>query len=198
MDRQRTISLKRPRATKYGRFKYSKLTRTLGAFPLKMRLSYTWKIIADVTGGCDDVGNLTGFLQASNDWASCKALYATYKMNKCLVQYIPNFGVTPASVSDQTLFGIAYDHSNATALTNINQVADYENYMFGLPGAAMNVAKSMKFRVRALNSPGPYNTNESTNYAGFLKLYMKDNAYFEENVICTLIFQFYVTFSGLQ
>lgn len=198
MDRQRTIVLKRPRASKYARYRSTRLTRALGAFPLKMRISYTWKIVGGVSGATLDVGNLTGFLQVSNDWASCKGLYAAYKINKVLVQYLPNFGPQGDSLVAATPFGVAYDNSNATALSNINQVGDYENYMFCFPGTVANRPNSMKFKVRPINSAGPYNTNEATNYAGYLKCYMNDNPAFEGTTICTLLLQFYCNFSGVQ
>ena len=195
MDRQR---MKRPRASKYARYRSTRLTRALGAFPLKMRISYTWKIEGGLAGGTSTVGNLTGFLQASNDWASAKGLYASYRINKVLVQYIPNFGPQADSATVSTAFGVAYDNSNSAALTNINQIPDYENYMFGFPGTVANRYSVMKFKVRPINSSGPYNTNEATNYAGYLKCFMGDNIAFDGTTICTLVIQFYCIFSGVQ
>jgi len=189
---------KRPRVTKYPRYRNTRLNRTLGRFPLSIRISYTWKLNGNVAGGCTEVGALTGFLQSSNDWASCKGLYASYKINKVLVQYLPNLGGQLGTVNDITALGIAYDHSNQTPLTNINQIADYENYIFAFPGSNTNSEKTLKFKIRAIGTAGPYNTNDATEYAGWLKMFMEDNAEYAAATICGLIIQFYVVFSGVQ
>lgn len=189
---------KRPRVTKWPRYRATRLTRTLGRFPLNIRISYTWKIEGGISGGTVGVGSLTGFLQASNDWASCKGLYASYKINKVLIQYVPNLGSQVGTEAGITALGIAYDHSNQTALSNINQIPDYENYMYCYPGHIDNPEKFMSFKVRSIGTVGPYNTNDNTEYAGWIKLYMRDNAEFSASVICTLVLQFYVTFSGVQ
>lgn len=167
-------------------------------FPLYIRISYTASMVTDGTGKYAVAINLTTCLQGSNDWASCKGLYANYTVKKCLVQYLP--GWTPINgvlTGSSRAFGMAYDHTNSTALVAFNQVADYENYQFALPGSIAHARVNLKFKIRPI-APGPWNTNDNTNYIGWLKTFLDSSVELENSTFGTLVFQFYCQFGGVQ
>lgn len=197
MDRQGTITLKRKRISKYKRYRPSKLTRTLGAFPLYIRISYTWAVTGDNNGATYQVLSLSGALQGSNDWSSCKGLYANYNVRKCTCQYLPCSGLQTSALANNPVLGMAYDHSNQTPLTQVNQIGDYENYAFGFPGHLPGMMKTFSFSIRPLEQ-GPWNTNDNTNYMGWLKLIKEASTTYQSASLGTIVVQFYCIFGGMQ
>lgn len=125
-------------------------------------------------GVAKTVFGLTTSLQAGNDWANLAATYQQFNIVhvrvQCLLPGIVNG--TVAGPYGQVL-GICYSTKDSTALSNINQIGDYEEYAYYELNGHGDKKKTFSIRPRPKIKP-PQTTNDATENFGYVKLYSSD------------------------
>jgi len=114
-------------------------------------------------------------LQFSNDWASCAGTYQQYNiLNVTVKMYLASTQVgDTASSPHLTCVGLGYS-STSGALTNLNQVSDFKQYVIaGTSGRDTTYPVVFKFKPRPSVKP-PFLTSSDTETFGYLKGYSDD------------------------
>lgn len=162
-----------------------------------VKLATTVKCETDVDGIWRTSYPLVETLRASNDWANFAGSYQNFNIVKVKVQVITGSSLqTSASYTNTHYMGIAYSGKDGTAITNINQIADYQNYMVWSPvNADSSQRRFFKFRPRPKIRP-PQQTSDSTENFGWLKAFTTNIGNNGTRDCAYLVFVFTCSFSG--
>lgn len=151
-----------------------------------------------VAGPMNTVVGLIASLQGSNDWADFAGSYQFFNINKVKVHIFPTNATTAFAVPAVGLCGMAYTGKDSNVITNMNQVSDYENYVFWAvnwsdPNSAQ---RYFKFRPKPSIQP-PQACNDNSEKYGYIKTYSDfSGAMGQAYATATYIVTFDVTFSG--
>ena len=187
LSRSRSRMFKQPNISKavYGKENVVKLTTTVQA----------------LTGAGDGIWRtvypLVQTLQASNDWANFAGSYQNFNIIKVKIQVIPGVSSPTSTAFTNTQFmGIAYSGKDATAVTNINQLPDYQNFMVWSPVNADAFSRRFfKFKPRPKIRP-PQQTGDAAENFGWLKSFSTNIGNSLSKDCCYLVFTFSCIFSG--
>ena len=188
----------RQKTIRKSRYRSRNIYRQPRSIGVPVRLTYQ----TDVTTGLNSpyygqkVIGLVYALQNSNDWGSMAALYAQYKVQKIHVTIIPGFCMTPSNGSC-SLAGIAYDNGNSGALTQINQVSDYENYALTTFNNVVSIPKTFTFTPRPRTN-WPLPSSSSDENMGWIKAVSTQDGGGSSRVVMKLIIKFYVYWGSLE
>lgn len=187
LARSRSKLFKQPNISKatYGKENTVKLTTTVKG--LTTNLDGVWR----------SVYPMVATLRASNDWANFEGSYQNFNIVKVKIQVITGVSIpTSAAFTNTQFMGIAYSGKDATAVTNINQLADYQNFMVWSPvNADSSERRFFKFKPRPKIRP-PQSTSDAAENFGWLKAYSTNIGNSLEKDCCYLVFTFSCIFSG--
>jgi len=151
-----------------------------------------------VAGPMNTVVGLVASLQGSNDWADFAGSYQFFNINKVKVHIIPTNGTIAFATVAVGLCGMSYTGKDSNAITNMNQISDYENYIvWSVNWSDPNTAQRyFKFRPKPSIQP-PQATNDPSEKFGHIKTYSDfTGAMGAAYQTATYIITFDVTFSG--
>lgn len=94
-----------------------------------VKLTSTLDLATTAASNINNVIPLVAALQSSNDWASYAGTFGNFEIKRVTIKYITNAQPGSTTIYRATV-GCAYDTANNSALTNINQIADYNQHTF--------------------------------------------------------------------
>jgi len=163
---------------KLGGYEQPMITRSLYGKENIMKLRRILDVSTSATGGnyqAKPVIGLVEQLQLSNDWASCAGTYQQYNIiNVSVKMYVASTQLGSTADSPHLVScGLGYS-STAGALTALNQVTDFKQYVLvGTSGRDTSYPVIFKFKPRPTNKP-PFLTSATTETFGYLKGYSDD------------------------
>lgn len=166
----------------YGRETVVKLTRTFDVFTTLTYAKSVYGIVAQ--------------LQASNDWGNYANSFQQYNILKVKARILlGNTSPGTTALPSCHVLGLCYSTKSDTALTDLNQVADHDQYiLMGTSNADSSKIHQFKFYAKPNQKP-PFSTNTSTENFGWLKMY--SDVYGGNTVFCCkMSITFTVCFSG--
>jgi hypothetical protein len=170
--------------------------RSLGAFTTSIKLSYTYVAIGSASTGALGISlSLSYALRSSNDWDKIKALYASFSPNRCDIDFYPHNHEDSTFVP--MMVGYAYDHFNSAGLSQLNQIPDYENWGMLLINSPSQQKTRMSLKLRP-TKPGPYQTDDTTEFLGWMKLFAAGNTSWALWPVVTMVFSFFLQVGGVQ
>lgn len=161
------------------------------------KLTYTVQANTASDGIWKTVYPLVATLRLSNDWNNFENSYQNYNIVKVKVQIITGSSQQTADAYTNTHFmGLAYSGRDSNAVTNINQLADYQNYSVWSPvNADASLKHFFKFRPRPKIRP-PQPTSDTTENFGWIKAYSSNIGNTSVKDCAYLVFVFTCIFSG--
>lgn len=164
---------------------------------ITVKLRYTTSLATPSTGPLALVQGLVTAVRASNDWNDFANGYQFFNINKVKVHVIPSCNAVAFATPGVGMVGMAYSGKDVAAITNINQVADYENYMFWATNFAdpNSSQRYFKFRPKPAIQP-PQATSDTAQNFGWIKFYSDFVAVGTSIPCANIIYTFDVTFSG--
>lgn len=162
-----------------------------------VRLTIVQDILSSALGYSFAVSGLVALLQASNDWNSLKAVYSQYKVNKVHVKIYPgNPTSNGPAAGTLPMAGIAYDNNNNTALSSLNQVSDYQNFVLFEFNSSAPQEITFNFVPRPQTN-WPLLTGSSTENMGWLKVATTGDAG-NTKTVCKICVIFYVVWGSIE
>jgi len=142
---------------------------------MKLRRIQDVSTTGAVTYQAKPVLGLVSQLQLTNDWANCAGTFQQYNIINvsCKIYFASTQLGDTATSPHLTCMGLGYS-STAGALTNLNQVSDFKQYVIaGTSGRDTTFPVKFKFKPRPTVKP-PFLTSSDTEVFGYLKGYSDD------------------------
>jgi len=161
---------------------------------MKLRRIYDISTTGPAPYTAKPVIGLVEQLQLCNDWASCAGTYQQYNiLNVTVKMYVASTQLGSTADSPHLVsVGLGYS-STAGALTNLNQVTDFKQYVLvGTSGRDTTRPIVFKFKPRPSVKP-PFLTSSTTETFGYLKGYSDgygDAAQFAYKLVITYTLAF--------
>lgn len=171
------------------------ISRALYGRETVVKLSYTKDLFTSLAR-LRSVEGLVAALRASNDYTNYSNSFQQFNILKVSMRIlIGNTAAGTTALPSANVIGMAYSLKSDSVLSDLNQIADHEQYkLIGTSNADSSIIHQFKFLAKPNMKP-PFSTNSSVENYGWVKFYSDE---YGANTIfaCKIIYTFTVCFSG--